>query len=355
MEPAEGASMPFDSRRIKDFLQNRVPMGGDLLANLAVIRTDIKTILKRSDSWQAEESKWPRGITIEVTNVCNVDCVFCAYRYQENFRAGRGFVSESHFRHCVDIHAQMGGRFVGLCPIVGEPLLDRTILNKIEYVVEKGMETSFHTNGVRLKYIDQKRLLNCGIKSISLSTAPFDKKLFESIFRSNHYDDLLVGVRNLLTLRNETKTDFSLLLSFRSNLSYSKTLKMPDFRRLIWPLLSDNEREIIVVNSFDNWGGQIKREDLLPGMRLKPSNRVKRLPCKWTFFPLISWDGKVRACACRFRGDEKIHGDDLVVGDLQEKGLDEIWNSQSVKSLHRRFTIGDVPRVCRDCSMYDPC
>jgi MoaA/NifB/PqqE/SkfB family radical SAM enzyme len=338
----------------KEFVQYKVPFGGRLLANMASVRCDIKTLLRTGDSWQVADRKWPNKIYIETTNICNVNCIFCAYQYQENFRDGRGFISEDNFCHCVDIHRKMGGTFIALAPIVGEPFLDPTIINKIEYIIQSGISTSFFTNGVRLKYIDQERLLNSGIKVISLSTAPFDKKVFESIYRSLRYDDLLNGVHSLLSLRNSTKSDFTLGLSFRSNLSYEEVLNMPDFKRYIWPLLTNIEKEVTVLNCYDNWGGQIKVVDLLPGMRLKPSNRVKRWPCKWTFIPMIAWDGKVRACGCRFRGDEKRLGDDLIVGDLQEKSLDEIWRSSCFNSLHKRFIEGDIPRVCRDCSCYDP-
>ena len=106
---------------------------------------------------------------------------------------------------------------------------------------------------------------------------------------------------------------------------------------------------------LSSWGGQIRQRDLLPGMQLIPCSRLRRRPCKWTFVPMVSWDGKVRACACRFRGTEQSDGDELLVGDMKQESLSDIWLGPRPRELRRRFTRGDIPQVCADCAAYFPC
>ncbi len=343
-------------RRVKDFLSCRVPFGPTLLARVAAFRTDIKSIAKSRHEWQSRESKWPDYLNLEVTNICNANCIFCAYQYQDGFRAGRGVMPDRIFQESVDTHAQLGGRFVGLAPVVGEPLLDPSLLDRIEYVIGKGLEVSFFTNGILLRRTDLERLLRSGIKTITLSTAPFDREAFAAIYRSRRYEDLVRGVETLLSLRNQLQVDFALEISFRSHLSYGETLAAPDFRNRVWPLLSEREKSsLYVVNSFNNWAGQIRARDLLRGMRLKPPGRIRWRPCRWTFVPMVCWDGKVRACACRYRGTERKEGDELEVGDMTKSTLRDIWLGAQPQRLHRRFSVGDAPGVCRDCSGYDPC
>jgi len=91
-------------------------------------------------------------------------------------------------------------------------------------------------------------------------------------------------------------------------------------------------------------------------MRARFPQRLKRRPCVLTFTPLVTWDGKVRSCGCKFSGDELRTGvDDLLIGDLSESSLRDIVFGDAVKRLRRRFIEGDLPKVCRACTHYVPC
>jgi hypothetical protein len=50
---------------------------------------------------------------------------------------------------------------------------------------------------------------------------------------------------------------------------------------------------------------------------------------------------------------EAMH-DDLVVGDVRDQELGEIWNSERRKAVLERFIGGDLRSACRDCSLYVP-
>ena len=138
-------------------------------------------------------------------------------------------------------------------------------------------------------------------------------------------------------------------------MSYNETLGQIDFTKEVLPLLRPEEKKrIVVMNSFDDWCGQIKQQDLIGNMRIKKSPLIKRRPCKWTFYPMVCWDGKVRACGCRYR-DVAEKEDELFVGDINEKSLKDIWLGDKPKILRRKFTSGNIPEVCKKCSVYDPC
>jgi len=333
----------------------RLPFGARFLIEAARLKKEAKVLLRSMTPWERLEQKWPNNLNIEVTNICNANCVFCAYQFQSQWRSDRGIIGRERFETVIKTHAKNGGTFVSLTPIVGDPLVDPDIVGKVRYVTQHGLDVAFFTNGILLNRVDLAGLLHSGLRSITVSTAPLDRDLFERIYRSKRYNDVFSGLVRLLTLRNELGAGFKVNLSFRSPLSYSGTLDLPDFRNTVWPLLTAMERaEIFVQNSYDDWAGQITREDLLPGMRLQVPPHLKRRPCRWTFVPMVAWDGLVRACACRFRPSPQ--GDDeLVVGDLRDATLAEIWFGDRVKALRRRFPAGELPFVCRKCPVYDPC
>jgi MoaA/NifB/PqqE/SkfB family radical SAM enzyme len=346
--------MAENRRKIVDAIA-RLPFGARFLIEAARLKKEARVLLRSMTPWERLEQKWPNNLNIEVTNICNANCVFCAYQFQSQWRSDKGIIGRERFETVIEAHAKNGGTFVSLTPFLGDPLVDPDIVGKVRHITQRGLAVAFFTNGILLNRLDLADLLDSGLQFITISTGPLDRNLFERIYRSKQYDDLLHGLVRLLTLRNEMGVEFKVNLSFRSPLSFSATLGLPDFRKTVWPLLTAVERaEIMVMNSFDDWAGQITQGDLLPGMRLQAPSRLKHRPCRWTFIPYVTWDGLVRACACRFlpspQGD-----DELVVGDLKQASLTEIWLGDRVKALRRRFPTGVLPLVCEKCPVYDPC
>ena len=62
--------------------------------------------------------------------------------------------------------------------------------------------------------------------------------------------------------------------------------------------------------------------------------------------PIILANGKVNACACRDVEAE------LVIGDLKESTLSEIWAGKGIEEIIQRHEVGDFPDVCRRCTWY---
>jgi len=345
--------------KIKRFVTDLVagyPFSDQLLLRAGRLKTEIRVVARSTSPWEHIGQCWPTNLNIENLNTCNANCIFCAYQYQNKWRSTKGFMDSTLFKDIVRTHAEKGGKFLGISPMQGEPLLDRGLNEKLEFILYHGLSTSFFTNGILLDVVDVKALLETGVSIISLSTSALEKDLFHKIYRSNKYESLLNGIKQLLTVRNAMNADVTLNINFRSPLSYRKTVALPDFQHHIIPLLrSDEIHNVQVMNAFDDWAGQIQQSALLDGMRLRLSPRLKHRPCKWTFIPMVLWDGTVRACACRFKPRETAPCDELAVGDLRQQSLEDIWLGDKPKLLRRRFVQGDIPDVCQSCSMYDPC
>ncbi len=46
--------------------------------------------------------------------------------------------------------------------------------------------------------------------------------------------------------------------------------------------------------------------------------------------------------------------DDLVIGNIEEAGLEELWDAERRKAIVRRFVAGDLPVACQNCTLYVP-
>lgn len=345
-------------RNTVDTFDEHVPGGALSLNYLRRARADIRTFARTFISWRHFENKisW---LTLEVTNICNSNCRFCAYQYQGKFRRQKGIMSDAVFKKSLEEFVALGGKLVSFTPFAGEPLIDPKIIERICDAKSLGARTFVFTNGILLNRIDLEKFLKTGINSLTVSTAPFDREAYEIMFRNKHYQDMVDGICQILFLRNTFRPDLTISIAFRSHIPMRQVLNLADFRNRVLPLLSKKDLDALIVNTrgFDNWGGQIKKSDMIGIMRLAISPMLKYRPCAWTLLgPYVTFDGQVRTCACRFAPIENRDGkDDLWVGDITRSSLADIWFGDRVKSLRRRFTSGDLPAVCKKCTMYRAC
>lgn len=343
-------------RSLLDLFDHYVPLGSAILDHIRRARVDVNTIVCLLKPFPIDKSKL-EWLNIEVTNICNSNCRFCAYRYQDKFRHSKGIMADAIFEKAVNDFETCGGKFISLTPFAGEPLLDPSIIDRVEFIKKLGLWAGFFTNGTLLNKIDINRLLKSGIDALTVSTAPLERGMYELIYQNKRYEDFLNGLNNLLMARNSLRKDLIVSLTFRSHIPMKEVLSLPDFQKIIYPLLTMEDRKEIIVNTrgFDTWGGQITEKDMVGDMRLALPPLIKRRPCSWIFVPYITWDGQVRACPCRYGASTNGDGkDELYLGNILESSLSEIWTSPETKKLWFGFKRGNLPTVCRRCTMYRP-
>jgi len=285
----------------------------------------------------------PLGLKIEFTNLCNANCIFCAYQYQTR---PHEFMPDEIYYKIIDEYCLIGGGALLLSTIVGDPLLDKHFIKRIKYARSKSEITciSTITNCINLKEEEIKEIISSGINSILVSTAPWDKKLYEQIYRNKNYEKMRNNVKDLLEENCKSGNPVEIILGFRSNLSINETLSLPDYMAI-----KHLPHKVQFNAVFDTWSGKIKKEDLLPGMHIRPKLKLDFEPCSQLYsFPVILENGNVGLCACRdYNADSE-----LIVGNIMDNSLSNIWKSKKVIDLRKRFYQGDFPNICKDCTMY---
>lgn len=343
-------------KNIIDYFDEYFPFGNFILDEIRRTKVDFETFLLslQNDIAVMPINQW---LTIEVTNICNANCIFCPYRYQDKFRVKKGFISDDIFEKAIKEFKKLGGQNIGLTPFSGEPLLDKKIINKIRLIKRNGLWTGFFTNGIMLNHIDIGELLETGIDAITISTAPFDRKMYELIYQNKNYLSVLRGLRRLLEYRNNIRKDMPIGIAFRSHIPRRRVLALPDFRETIMPLLTKEDWKHLIVNTrgLDSWSGTIKSDDLVGIMRLALIPRLKNVPCAWLSNLYITWDGHIRACPCRYTISKNLDGkDDLYLGDIRKDSLTDILNGNGLKQLQLKFKENNLPALCKRCVNYRP-
>lgn len=286
---------------------------------------------------------YPAGLGIEVTNLCNANCVFCAYQYRERPTT---FMSHEIFKSVIDQYVGLGKdkTGIGLTPVVGDPLVDRDLVGKIKYARAISQINNIHmtTNAILLTRELFDQLVDAGLNMITISMSGFDSKEYERIYRNNQYANVIKNLRAIAQSDRFRKCKIEIGLRTSSLLPWLKK-EYWEFRSLGFKI-SRNW-------FFDNWSGKIKQDDLHGVMFLRPERRSKRIPCTMLYKgPHVLADGTITACGCR-----DLEGtSELRLGNLRENSMAEILGGGKLEGLRQRFLDGNLPDVCRDCKHYSP-
>lgn len=302
--------------------------------------------------WSHRQFGLASGLITGVTNICNAKCSFCAYpKVVANKTLETGVMSFAIFQKAVDEWARLGGTQLNLTPVVGDPLVDPGLLDKLDYAVKKGLRVILTTNAILLDKNDNYRqLIDRGIREIYISIQGTSKALYEQIYGVNHFDEAMSGIRHLLEYNRSRGEPIKIGIRFRNAEKPSEIIRSLEFKQYLKPYFSENVRVNFTVD-FDNWGGTIKAEDLQGNMRLRQLPKQMNVPCINLFGIMVRHDGGVRMCGCRLVRNDR---DDLVVGNMQETTIKELAESDQAWNIIKGFYAGQRPETCRDCTFYQP-
>jgi MoaA/NifB/PqqE/SkfB family radical SAM enzyme len=285
----------------------------------------------------------PYELHLELTNLCNANCVFCPYQFQTRDVA---FMSDAVFRKAVADFAACGGGSVGLTPIVGDALIHPQFLECVQALrAEPAIDRIFvTTNAILLDKFGIDAVLTSGLTAITISTAGFDRAMYERVYRSKSYRRRRGNVLALVARNRELDSPVHISIGLRSDRPLADVLRDPDFQ----PIL-EHRPHLDFTWSFTSAGGRITRDQLPPAMRLRVV-RSRREPCVQLYNgPMVLPDGTVIACGCVASMDAIA---DLAIGHVLNDDLVTIWRAARLARLRDSFGTGALNPTCCACDMY---
>lgn len=282
--------------------------------------------------------KYPLHLDVGITNVCNLECTFCArtVRVEEGrFRKAKHMDFEL-FKKIIDEAVELGTYSINM-NLLNEPLTNPRIIDMIKYAKQKGIiDVHFHSHGGLLTEEKAKQLLDSGLDKLLVSIdSPYKDK----------YNKLRVG------------SDFDLVIN---NLKRFK--KMRDERGQLSPMIRVNfiqfpdvsEKELrdakeLFLQFADAIGFQeyVDPHWSVGKDKKYPEGYQSHWVCQQPFTRLsIIEDGRVSPCC-------NDHEQQLVIGDVSKQSLKEIWESyklQRIREIMKDGKFYTIP-VCANCEM----
>ena len=290
----------------------------------------------------------PMNITIEQTNVCNLDCPVCETGAGILGRES-GHMTLDQFKLIIDKVGEHTNTLMFY--FMGEPFLNKHAYDMIKYAKRAGIpfvETC--TNG---DFVDAEKLVDSGIDRVSFQIGGMTQETHVGYRVKGQLERSLRNLRETIRVRNERKAPMHIEVGFI--LMKHNEHEADQFRRemiafgadravVIDPCVRTIEQGLkFLPTDRKHW---IYDENAFNRGVLRP----KILPdnvCPWIYYSLaIHVDGNVVPCCRDPRGTE-------VMGNIFSQSLDEIWNGPRYRNLRERVTRdqGSVD-ICRLCSSY---
>lgn len=314
--------------------------------NRKKIKPLIKILFFRNFFLKRTEKKYkiPETLYIEGTNLCNAKCVFCYYPVIADSIVTKHMTLDQ-FKNIVNQFVDIGGVKLSITPTMSDPLADPLLPDRIEFLKTSGIQSlSFYTNLISFKQKMRDAINNLGdiLKvKIYVSFTGFDRQSYDKFMGVDKFDFVK---KNLIKLSKVSEGNGSLYSSVTMRDYDDSGESKNNFTQYLDSVNMDYKIEY----GFDTWGGLLE-DNLSKFEQLPIKERVDRVgPCKISFAkPLITVNGDFKLCDCRDALDE------LVVGNVFEQSIEEIWCGENIKKMRNRFySDKTMPDVCSKCEYY---
>ncbi len=308
-----------------------------------------------------DENYLRKLINIEVSNICNVKCIFCIYRF--DYREKR-VMSVEDFRKLSKVAIDLGYENLGLTPLSGELFTNRNAIEMIKIAQNVGFRNiGTYTNGILLHHHNVEELLTSGINVIVISFPGFCREIYREIFQADKFEEFKESVTLLLETHKRNRSEVTIIFEAKSYLTLNQIKEQDFYKEFISKFINDTVSICEPKRIFDSWCGEIKQKYLFKGMKVE-INPIKSIyplkkpyPCMGMFTFGVLVNGNVRLCNCR--GDMKMgtEKDSLFIGNVYNyRDLKELLheNKGKIEKIRFEFCNGKMPVECKLCSFYLP-
>lgn len=270
----------------------------------------------------------PVEYIVETTAKCNIYCPMCP---RETHPQPKEDMLQRVFERLVQESSRSAEHMmlIGL----GEPLLDRAIFDRIEYCERHGIATLLSTNGTLLDERAAGRLLETPLEHITLSFDGATKESFEFYRKGARFEKVRDNFVRFARMKHERRSRMQIVVQMV---------------RL--------ERNAAEVDEFVRFWSKVPGVDQV---RIKEdeTNLLQpegghtagdwKYPCHylWRGPAYVKYNGDVYPCC------QSYMLDGAPVGNVSERPLDEIWNSDELRQMRRLHAEGRAGEIgiCSRC------
>ena len=256
---------------------------------------------------------YPPCLQIEPSSICNFRCVMC-YQIDNSFSDGHseymGYMPLEMFKDIID---QAEGNIEAITLASrGEPLLNRNIVEMLEYCRGKFLGLKVNTNASVLTEAIIHALLSCDVQTVVFSIDAAEKELYEKIRVGGKFERLLRNVKRFKEIKAKHYPDSETI----TRISGVKINSLQDIDSLenMWSHYAD----IVTFTNYTPWESSYNNS----------INDIE-LPCTELWRRTFIWqDGVVNPCDYDYKSL-------LSKWNIKGTTISQIWTSEAYDDLRR--------------------
>jgi len=336
-----------------DFFKKVTPYRGQIVAGDFSF-SDTDEIEKQLETLRIRK---PKVFNIETTNYCNMTCIMCPRT--ELMTRKNIWIDDSTFLKIVDqiqphsnqdlekfwdfIESEYGlnenepsentfyFRVVSRCVILhgyGEPLLDKKIVERIKVCADRGIPTYFSCVPANLTVERAKEVMDAGLTVFKFSIDALDDE-WQKRIRGKH-NNFEAAYRTILEIIDLKKKQGYKTLLVPTMIALSEDTASLQMRSKFMELWKGRDVFAYVKSQDNRW---LLDED--EDMENRSHYESQYCEYIWTSLTAMA-DGSVVPCT-------QDYDTEMVLGNVNEKTLEEIWNDEPYKELRRMHITGKFP------------
>lgn len=270
-------------------------------------------------------------VRYEVTDHCNAECIMCPRDSHKSARP-HGVMDLSKYKKSIDEVTALGCKQVVLTSF-GEPLIDKTLEQKIEYAKGKSLRTYIITNASLLTRKRATSLIKAGLDEIRVSFYGMHKESYEKVMVGLNFDVTMRNLHGFLELREELGSKRP-----RMEISWLVLPENEDDTELFQEYWEPRADAIEIWNPHNFGDGRDYRERFEEIALKNTCGRPENGPLQ------IQWDGEVIPCCYDYNNV-------IVLGNAFQQPVLEILNADKYRLLRlahaeKKF---DLFPYCNQC------
>jgi len=329
-------------------LKNKITKGLLNNSNCEDIIAELETLRNKS----------PYIYNIETTNYCNMKCVMCPrtmYMTRKNI-----WIEDELFEKLTDrvkIHDQKNienfwkwleseykqpvkeisenGFYFSIVSRhlvlhgFGEPFLDKKLIKRIELCTKKNIPTYFSCTPATMTVEKAEKAMEAGLGVLKFSLDAMDERKIQKI--RGKKANFLVSINKILEILEIKKKKNLKTLLVPCMIDLATTQHDKEMHNDFLKFWSDKEVFAYIKSQDNRWLYENDKD-------LKSKSHYSKQYCEYPWLSVtVMADGKVVPCT-------QVSNNEIVLGNINENSLEEIWNGDKYQELRRMHVSGKFPK-----------
>ncbi len=307
-------------------------------------------------------------IEVEVTTKCPLRCIMCEHTYWKDKEYSNWNLTFEQFKSIIDQLPKL--KWINLTG-EGTPMLNPDFLKMIEYCKQKNIYTVFVHDFFVINEEQMRKIIEIGVERIWASIDAATKETYERIRVGSDFDKVISNIKKFIEFKKKMNSPIP-ELCFRYTFFKHNYKEMSKFLDLVYSmggkyvnfvsLLEFEETKDWIyeppqdlIKELNRKGKKLGIEVLWSHASHMPERKVPSHYCvAWTE-PFIMKGGYVLPDCAVLMSNKRQWLEKHAFGNIFEKPLKEIWNSERYKKFRRTIVNrkAPVPLLCVGCRAFN--